>query len=161
MGTQGLILGNKAPDFCLKNQNGNSVSLRDLLSKGTTLLAFYPGDFRLVCTEQLCNYRDNLDKFKEYGVHIAGISDNPPDAHAEFAKQFGFEFELLSDPGKAVAKTYGCTSLLMFGGISRAIFVVNKTGHAVYRYVEPTVLTRRKAGELLEALRALKERGII
>lgn len=157
----GKVHVTKAPDFSLQDQDGNSVSLVDLTKEGPVVLAFYPGDFTMVCTKQLCNYRDNMEDFKKIPVNICGISVDPPDSHRNFVKEHGFPFPLLSDPGKKTAQAYGCTSLMMFGGVSRAIFIVNKKGMILYRYIEPTVLTSRKAEELVGILSDLKKHGLI
>jgi peroxiredoxin Q/BCP len=124
-------------------------------------MPFYPGDFQPVCTKQLCSYRDNVTSFIDFGVQIVGISKNSPEDHASFAEQYGFTFPLLSDPGHKTAKAYGCTSLLMLGGISRAVFIVGRDREVLYRYVEATVFTRRTAGELIEILAELKGAGRI
>lgn len=145
-----------APEFALPDANGKTVSLADVLAKGPALLVFYPGDFTLVCTKQLCDYRDRFDEFKDLGIQVVGISANPPTSHARFAKRYAFPFKLLTDEESKVAKAYNCTSAYMLGRVSRACFIVNKQGVIVYRYVEPTILTRRNSGELLEILRRLR-----
>lgn len=150
-----------APDFALRNHEGVVVKLADLLKDGPALLAFYPGDFTPVCTKQLCNYRDNIADFKRLPVSVVGISSDPPESHREFIEKHGFPFPLLSDPGKRVAKSYGCTSMMMFGGVSRAIYIINKKGLVLYRYIEPTILTSRKAEELVKILEDLKKNGLI
>lgn len=150
-----------APNFELEDQFKKKVSLNDILQKGSALVVFYPGDFTMVCTAQLCNYRDNLDAFNELGVQIVGISANSPEEHIEFAKRYEFPFSLLSDPNHEVAKAYGCTSLLMLGGVSRAVFILGKNGRILYRYVEPTAITRRKADELVKILQDLKKNNLL
>lgn len=150
-----------APDFALESQTHEQVRLSDVLKKGPVLLVFYPGDFTPVCTRQLCNYRDSLESFRRYGVQLVGVSFNTPLQHKAFAAKYGFDFPLLSDPKRDVAKLYGCTSLLMLGNVSRAVFIVSADGRILYRYVEPTTLTRRKADELLEILARLRENGAL
>ena len=150
-----------APDFSLQDHEGKIVKLADLIKEGPVVLAFYPGDFTPVCTKQLCNYRDNIEDFKKLPVSVCGISADPPESHRDFIEKNGFPFPLLSDPGKRVAKAYGCTSMMMFGGVSRAIYIVNKKGLVLYRYIEPTILTSRKAHELIAILGDLKKNGLI
>jgi thioredoxin-dependent peroxiredoxin len=158
---QGLVIGKKAPDFTLKDHLGGYVTLSKVYPVAPTLLAFYPGDFTPVCTKQLCNYRDNFEEFNKLGVQIFGISGNDTQKHAEFAKAYDFPFLLLSDPGQQVAKSFGCTSLLMFGRVSRAVFIINTKGIILYRYVEPTTLTHRKADELAGILSDLRENKLL
>jgi peroxiredoxin len=154
-------IGLKAPDFTLMSHLGNPVSLKDQLSKGPVMLAFYPGDFTPVCTKQLCSYKDHEDDFKRFNLQILGISANPPESHAKFAQHYGFRFPLLTDEKRAVSKAFGCTSLLMLGGVSRAVFILDSQGTILYRYVEPTILTRRKPGELLRILENLRSNKLL
>ena len=121
------------------------------------MLVFYPGDFTMVCTKQLCAYQDSMSQFEKYGIKIVGISRNPPKEHLKFKAKFQFSFSLLSDPNREITKTYGVVSLIMLGGTSRAVFIVSKQGTILYRYIEPTTLTHRKPQELVDALTVLKE----
>jgi peroxiredoxin Q/BCP len=157
----GKIIGKKAPDFTLKDHKGGEVTFSKVSGDATTLLVFYPGDFTPVCTKQLCTYRDRDDDFKSYGVQILGISSNSPESHAKFAEAYNFPFLLLSDPKGQTAKEYDCTSFMMLGRVSRAVFIVNKKGVILYRYVEPTILTRRKPEELVAILDDLKVNGLL
>ncbi|MCB0417935.1 MAG: redoxin domain-containing protein [Bdellovibrionales bacterium] len=153
---KGRWLDKKAPDFTLPDQYGKPFHFYEALKSGPHLLVFYPGDFTKVCTAQLCDYRDHMDDFGSLNVRIVGISKNPQESHGRFATQYGFSFPLLSDPSEEVAKSYGCRSLLMFGGVSRALAVVSTDQRIRYHYVESTVITRRTAHELLEVLEQLK-----
>jgi peroxiredoxin Q/BCP len=152
------FVGTDAPAFRLQDENGNWRELRELHKGGTLMLVFYPGDFTIVCTKQLCAYQESFSAFEKLGVQIAGISPNAPASHQEFKQRFGFSFPLLSDPDKEVTKRYGITSLFMFGGTSRANIVVNRDGKIVYRHVEPTTLTHRKPAELIASLAQLKHK---
>lgn len=158
----GLAVGQKVEDFVLPDQGGKAVSFyNDVLSKGPVLVVFYPGDFTMVCTKQLCNYRDNISSFQNFGIQIVGISKNSVEDHAHFAQEYSFPFTLLSDHDKNVARLFGTASLLSLGGISRAVFIVSKLGYVVYRYVEPTNLMSRKSNELLEIIKDLRQKGQI
>lgn len=154
-------VGLSAPSFNLPDENGKVRSLQEFLKQGPLLIAFYPGDFTKVCTSQLCNYRDRFDDFKKLGIQVVGISDNTPGEHQNFSKEYQFPFPLLTDSKKEVAKLYGCTSLLMFGGVSRAVFILSAQGQILYRHVEPTVLTRRKADELMGILTDLRQKNLL
>lgn len=158
---QGQVVGKIAPDFTLRDQNHQAVQLYKVLENGPTLLAFYPGDFTPICTKQLCNYSDNIATFKHFGMQILGISANTPDSHAKFVKKYNFPFPLLADPNKVITKTYGCQSLFMLGKTSRAVFIVSPKRLILYRYVEPTVLTHKNAGELALILQDMKSHGVI
>ena len=67
---KGEIVGKKAPSFSLKTHEGKTFVLEEALKNGPVMLVFYPGDFTLVCTKQLCNYRDSWEKFQELGVQV-------------------------------------------------------------------------------------------
>jgi peroxiredoxin Q/BCP len=157
----GGAVGSRAPDFSLIDQDGKEVTLQSLFMESSLLIVFYPGDFTLVCTKQLCNYQDHLESFKSVGVQVVGVSSNSKESHKRFSEEYRFQFPLLHDPKGVTAKSYGCSSLLMMGGMSRAVFIINPSGHIVYRYVEPTVLSRRKSGELLAIIENLKITGML
>ena len=158
---QGSVVARKAPEFTLYCHTNQVVRLSDYLFNGPVMLVFYPKDFTMVCTKQLCNYRDNLDDFKKFGIQILAISSNPIVSHAKFAEKYELPFPLLTDPGNLIAKSFGCTSLLMLGNVSRAVFILNKKGIILYRYVEPTILTRRTSDELVNVMSDLRTNGII
>ena len=154
-------VGDMAPKFELPDENGQPVSLESLLKDGPILLAFYPGDFTPVCTKQLCGYQNHYAGFQKLGIRIVGISKNSPEEHRRFKERYGFGFPLLSDPDRRVAKAYRVSSLLMLGGLSRAVFVVGVGGQVLYRYVEPTILSHRRPTQLMEIIIQLKQQRAI
>jgi peroxiredoxin Q/BCP len=151
------LIGSYAPVFTLPDDKNVQRSLQDLLAQGALMLVFYPNDFTLVCTKQLCSYQNVFDQFASLGIQIVGVSHNSIKSHVEFRERYKFNFPLLSDPDKKVFKEYGVTSLFMFGGTSRAVFIISKRGTILYRHVEATILTHRKVPELLEVLTVLNE----
>ncbi len=118
---EGAVVGKKAPNFILSDQDGKDIALNEICKNGPVMIAFYPGDFTLTCTKQLCNYRDNLNQFTEMGVTVLGISKNSPTEHKKFSDHYSLTFPLLSDPDKDVAKKFKCESLVMLGAVSRAV----------------------------------------
>ena len=161
MANSNTIVGKTAPDFTLQDENDQPVNLYTLLLTSPMLLVFYPGDFHKGCVKQLCNYRDNLQAFKEYKIQILGISGNSRESHTLFTNTYEFPFPLLSDPQNKMAKEYECTSLWMMGGLSRALFVIGTNKKILYRHIEPTFYTRRSAAELVEILKKLREKEVI
>ncbi|WP_370619014.1 peroxiredoxin [Mumia sp. Pv 4-285] len=103
-----IEIGTEAPDFTLKNQHGEDVTLSGLRGK-KTLLVFYPFAFSGVCTGELCEIRDNLAAFNELGAEVLAISCDPMFALRAFAEKDGLTFSLLADfwPHGAVASAYG------------------------------------------------------
>lgn len=154
-------VGALAPEFSLQDHSGRTLTLSETCAAGPILLVFYPGDFTPVCTKQLCSYGDNMAAFKELGVQIVGVSKDSSKSHAEFAERFGFSFRLLSDPGHRVARAFGCSSMFMLGGVSRACIVIARDRTIRYQHVEPTVLTHRSAAELLGAINDLRARKLL
>ena len=157
----GTVIGKRAPEFSLPDQFGSETSLAALCKQGPLILAFYPGDFTMVCTKQLCNYRDHMADFRDLGLQVVGVSPNPAYSHSRFAKKFDFDFKLLSDADSRVARAFDCSSVFMFGRVSRAVFVINRQRLVLYRYVEPTILTHRSATELVRIITDLKRNKLL
>lgn len=158
---KGMVVAKKAPNFNVKDENSQPFQFYEALQKGPALLVFYPGDFRIFCTSQLCTYRDKWSDFKDLGVQVFGLSHNSSEEHKNFTEQYQFPFPLLSDTDNAVARTFGCTSRYLLGGVSRSVVVVSKSGMVLYRYVEPTTLSSKKADELLAILRDLRQNKLL
>lgn len=154
-------VGNLGQKFKLKDQAGTEIALDSILEKGPALLVFYGKNTAKVSTEQLCNFRDNYDEFKNLGIQIVGISPNSVEEHAVFSSIHGFPFMILSDPEKEVAKAYGCISVVMLGGVSRGVVILNRKGIILYRHVEQTPLTHRKSDALAKVVTTLRSKGYI
>ena len=148
-------LNDIAPDFSLQGDNGQDYRLSDH-SGERVLLVFYPGDNTPVCTRQLCEYRDGIEAFSGLGVSVVGISSDDLDSHRAFRAKHDLPFVLLSDPDLKVAKLYGSKGSL---GMKRAVFLVDEKGVVRYAHIEALALFRRRAEELLDAIRALDEGG--
>ncbi|RLV56013.1 peroxiredoxin [Aeromicrobium phragmitis] len=103
-----IEIGTAAPDFTLKNQHGEDVSLSTLRGRPVALV-FYPFAFSGICTGELCELRDNIEDFAGSGVELLAISCDPMFALRAFADQDGYQFSLLSDfwPHGEVARAYG------------------------------------------------------
>ncbi len=127
-----LKVGDKAPDFQAKDQNGNEISLS--MFKGKKLvLYFYPKDNTPGCTAEACNLKDNYLDFKSKGYAIVGVSADSQSSHQNFINKYSLPFPLISDPEKEVIKKYGVwgeKSMLgrIFMGIHRATFLISEDG---------------------------------
>lgn len=131
-----LPVGTKAPDFTLKDKDGNEVSLSDFAGK-KVVLYFYPKDSTPGCTKQACSYRDNFGQFREKGVVIIGISKDSIKAHTNFAAKNDLPFLLLSDPELQAIQAYDvwhekkmCGKVSM--GVVRSTCVIDENGMIVY-----------------------------
>lgn len=104
-----LEAGAQAPDFTLSDQNGEELTLGELVSEGPVALVFFPLAFSGICTGELCELRDNLSIFADSKVRLLGISVDSVHALRAWAEQEGYEFSILSDfwPHGAVAQQYG------------------------------------------------------
>jgi peroxiredoxin Q/BCP len=99
--------GDPVPDFELPAQDGQPVRLSEELSRGPVVLFFYPRAMTPGCTKESCHFRDLEVEFAAVGAGRLGISADPVQRQRQFAEKNGFEFPLLSDPDRAVARQYG------------------------------------------------------
>jgi peroxiredoxin Q/BCP len=150
-----IAVNDKAPDFSLEGDDGKLYRLSEHLGE-RVLLVFYPGDNTPVCTRQLCEYRDGIESFADLGVSVVGISSDDLESHRDFRSKHDLPFVLLSDQDLDVAKLYGCKGAL---GMKRAVFLVDEKGLIRYAHIEALALFRRRAEELLEAIRELDREG--
>jgi len=105
--------------------------------EGTTVLAFFPGAFTGVCTEEMCSFRDSMAEFNDLGAEVIGISVDTPFSLEEFAEQNNLEFTLISDTKKDIADQYEVKTEmpgLEYEIATRATFIV-KNGEVVYSEV--------------------------
>ncbi|MBC7692114.1 MAG: peroxiredoxin [Methylotenera sp.] len=151
----------KAPEFSLKNTENQTVTLQELLKVGPTVFVFYPGAFTPVCTKQLCSYQDSWREFQNLGMQIVGISGNTPEKNRKFKEQHRFQFQLLSDPGKEITRSFGATTSWLLGAPTRANFIVVRQGTLVFSHVDSLPVTHQKVESLMEAVTRLKTAGKI
>ena len=101
-----LNIGDKAPDFSAKDQNGNTVKLSDFKGKKVALY-FYPKDDTPGCTAQACNLRDNYQTLQKAGYEVIGVSGDDEKSHQKFIKKYDLPFTLVADTDKTVNEKYG------------------------------------------------------
>ena len=89
--------GTAAPDFTLKDQDGNEVTLSSFRGKQNVVLVFYPFTFTGVCQGELCSLRDDLADFQTANAQLLAISCDSRHSQEQWSKQQGFTFPLLSD----------------------------------------------------------------
>ncbi len=124
-----LEVGSKAPEFTLKDQNGQPVSLSALHADRNVLIVFYPFAFSGICTGELCQLRDDLDAFVNDDVVTVAISTDPVFSLKAWAEHERYTFQLLSDfwPHGEVSKAYGAFNDKA-GMPNRGTYLVDKTG---------------------------------
>jgi peroxiredoxin len=133
-----IAVGEKAPDFTLRNEEGEDVSLTDYKGR-KILLVFYPADFSSVCSDQFSIYQEVKPELAEKGVELVGISVDQPPAHKAFQEKLGIDTTLLADfePKGEVAKAYG--SYLEGPGIAnRTLVLIAEDGTVAWTYESPS-----------------------
>ena len=130
-----IEVGQQAPDFTLKDQNNEEVTLSSFRGTQAVLIVFYPLAFTGICTGELCVVRDDMPSFVNEDVQVLTISVDSPYSHKIFADREGYEFPLLSDfwPHGGVAQAYGVFNDVT-GFANRGTFLVDKDG--VVRFAE-------------------------
>jgi len=131
-----LLIGDLAPDFTLTNQFGENVTLSDFRGKKPVVVVFYPLSFSGICTGELCELRDNFDRFDRDNVELLAVSVDSKFVQKMFAEHEGYKFSVLADfwPHGGVAKEYGV--FIEEAGISnRATFVIDTNGVLVAKFV--------------------------
>ena len=133
-----ISAGEPAPDFTLRNQDGDEVSLADFKGR-KVLLVFYPMDFSPVCSDQLSIYQEVKPEIAAKGVEIVGVSVDHPYAHKAFQEKLGIDTTLLSDfePKGAVASAYG-SYLEGLGFANRTLVLIDEDGTVAWAHESPS-----------------------
>lgn len=145
-----MKIGENAPDFTLKDGEGNDWKLSGQKGK-TVVLLFYPGDNTPVCTKQLCSVRDNWADYAATGATVVGISTDSAASHKSFADKYELPLTLLSDEKGEVVEKYAVKSWLP-NRSARAVVVIDKTGAVSYYKTEAVSLFRPKDEDILQAI---------
>ncbi len=150
-----IKVGNKAPEFKLKNQSDEEIKLSDFKGKWVALY-FYPKDSTPGCTVEACEFELLRIALEQNNAVILGVSRDSTSSHQKFAGNHDLKFSLLSDPDHEVIEDYGAwVEKSMFGkkymGISRDTILINPEGkvHKIYRKVKPA----DNAKEILEEVK--------
>jgi peroxiredoxin len=154
--TETLKVGDVAPDFSLRDQDGNSVSLSDYRGKKNVVLVFHPLAFTSICSTQMPGYNKELQTFEGLETQVLGLSVDSSPAHRAWAEMLGgIDYPMLADfyPHGEVARKYG---ILRPEGISeRATFVIDKEGKV--RSIEVhDIGTLPDHQKMLETLRSIQ-----
>ncbi len=148
-------VGDKAPDFELKDQHGTPVKLSDFAGKKDIVLVFYPLAFSGICTGELCAIRDELPTLGGDDVQVLAVSVDSVFAHRAWADQENYQFPLLSDfwPHGGVADAYGVFDAEK-GLARRGTFIIDKTGVVRWK-VDNAIPEARDLEEYRKALAGL------
>ena len=150
--------GAKAPDFILPNENGEEVSLSDLLEAGPIVLYFYPADFTPGCTKEACSIRDMHDDILSVGLRVVGISPQDGASHQKFKAKHKLPFTLLSDTEKVAIKMYDVDG--PFGvGVRRATYLITQ-GAKIQSALQADVMISRHADFIEKAVMLRETAGM-
>jgi len=127
-----LKIGDKAPDFEGRDQNGNILKLTDYLGK-KIILYFYPKDNTSGCTAQACNLNENLPQIHKEGYEVIGVSTDDEKSHQKFIQKFDLKFTLIADTDKKIVGLYDVwKEKSMYGkkymGTVRTTFLIDEKG---------------------------------
>ena len=149
-----ISVGDTAPDFTLKNQHGQEISLSALRGSPVAIV-FFPFAFSGICTGELCEIRDNLGVFDDDSVRVLAISCDHFFSNRAFADRDEYTFDLLSDfwPHGAVSQAYGVFDETA-GAARRGTFLIDAEGIVRWTVENPIGEARDFAG-YKEALASL------
>jgi peroxiredoxin (alkyl hydroperoxide reductase subunit C) len=128
-------VGSEAPDFTLRNQNNEEVTLSEFRGKQNVLVVFYPFAFSGICTGELCAVRDDIGSFQNDDVQVLAISVDHPFTLKAWSQAQNYDFPLLADfwPHGAVAQAYSVFEENR-GMALRGTFLVDRSG--IVRFAE-------------------------
>ncbi len=145
-------LGETAPDFMGKDQNGNMVHLSDLKGK-KVILYFYPKDDTPGCTAEACSFRDHYQLLIQKGYTVIGVSTDDEKSHQKFINKYTLPFSLLADTDHSIVNAYGVwVEKNMYGkkymGIARETFVIDEEGKVLHHLKK--IDTKNASGQILD-----------
>ncbi|MBS2038074.1 thioredoxin-dependent thiol peroxidase [bacterium] len=150
--------GTQAPEFSLKDDRGQSVSLSQFRGK-PVVLYFYPKDDTPGCTKEACAFRDRHSELQRAGAVVLGVSPDGVESHGKFRDKFQLNFPLLADVEHALAESYGAwREKNMYGkksmGVVRSTFLIDGQGKVARVWKKVNVDGHDQ--QVLEALAALQ-----
>lgn len=153
-------VGKKAPDFTLRTDADEPLTLSSLRGK-TVVLFFYPKDDTPGCTAEACSFRDALLRFEGVDATVLGVSPDTPRKHRNFKKKYDLPYTLLADKDHEVAERYGLwVEKLFWGrkywGVARTTFIIDPEGRVAKVFTD--VKPEDHAAEVAEAVELIGKR---
>jgi peroxiredoxin len=150
-----IAVGAEAPEFTLKDQQGNEVSLSKFRGQ-PVVLVFYPFTFTGVCEGELCEIRDDPSTFDAANVQVLAISCDSQFSQKQWSEAQGYTFPVLSDfwPHGEVAKAYGVFNDAL-GCANRGSFLIDADGKVAAVIESANLGTARTRAEYETAIAAL------
>ncbi|MDN5937547.1 MAG: peroxiredoxin [Salinisphaera sp.] len=148
-------VGDAAPDFHRRDQNGEPLSLSEYRGKRAVVLYFYPRDDTPICTREACHFRDHHEDFTQAGAQVIGVSSDSEDSHRAFAARHGLPFRLVADTDGSLRKAYGAPkSLGLMPG--RVTYVIDRDG-IVRHLFNAQLAAQRHVDEALATIRGFAQ----
>lgn len=147
-------IGKPAPEFWLRNEQGNGMTLKDFRGKWVVLY-FYPRDFTRACSLQARNFARDYAKYEAANAAVVGISVDGPESHKSFCEMNKLPFHLLADSTATVSTTYNSFTQLQLAKISeRNTFLIDPDGNLqkIFTNVNPA----NHSEQVLKALTELQ-----
>lgn len=151
-----LDIGDIVPSTRLPSSSGKEVTLTDFKGK-KVVLYFYPKDDTPGCTTEACDFRDNLQNYKNANAVIVGVSKDPMKSHDKFIEKYGLPFELLADEKGELLDAFGVwKEKSMYGktfmGVERSTFLIDENSKIVKSWRKVSVPNH--VAEVLEEVRS-------
>ena len=142
-----LNIGDKAPDFTLKDSFEKEVSLKSFIGK-RVIIYFYPKDNTPGCTKEACNFKENWDLLQKNNIIVIGISKDNSISHKKFIEKFNLPFILLTDPEpfkvSSDYESYGLKKFMgkEYMGMMRNTFLIDTDGkiERIYLKVKAAIM---------------------
>ena len=156
-------VGDTAPDFTAPLAHGDGdtteTTFSDLLAdEAPVVLAFFPGAFTPPCREEMSQFQADIDKYRDMGATLYGVSVDSPFAQNAFRDENGFEFGMFSDTNKEIIDDYEVSidmaDIGYYGVSNRAVFVVNADGEITYKWVADEPTDQPDFGDIEDAVEA-------
>lgn len=152
-----LQVGKRAPAFNLESDSGEKVSLTSLRGKWVVLY-FYPKDDTPGCTQESCDFRDNLSRVEAQGAVVFGVSKDSVASHHKFKEKFSLSFTLLSDPSHAMLEKYGVwKEKKLYGrsymGVERTTVILDENGKVAHIF--PKVKVTGHVASVIKSLQLM------
>ena len=146
-------IGDVVDDFELPDQTGTKRKLSELLADGPVVLFFYPAAMTYGCTKESCHFRDMKSEFEAVGAQRVGISADTVDKQRQFSDKHSFDYPLLADVDRTVARQFGVASGFKLGPVKRSTFVIGQD-RRVLEVINSELNFNKHADRALEVLRA-------
>mgnify|MGYP002516510035 CR=1 FL=1 len=156
-----LKIGDKMPDFEVRDQDGNIVSSKDLLGK-KTIIYFYPKDNTSGCTSEACSLRDNYSALKKAGYEVIGVSIDSEASHRKFIEKHQLPFTLIADTEKSLVSEMGVWGeKSMYGrkymGTFRTTFIIDQQGIVEKIFTPKEIKTKTHAEQILDFIQSAEK----